>query len=282
VSMKSESASTEVRRLKDCIGDLLSVSAIQAISRGSEPGHIIGALLEVLVGTLRLHLAYAEFKATGTGIPIALARFSQLPKSNDLPAAFREPVGEWLADKTQTSPFIIRCRSRDGDLSLALVSLGLRTEIGWLLVCSSREDFPTQTERLILGVAPPSRKLSRRDIPRASRGQATPARLGRFCRYRVPCGLPIIFHAKTLVARNPLILVAREGIESPTRRFFSLIPGSLGAYKSITYSVLPTPSQAHQGHNPGTPNLTELDTFLAQAETAGRSVVSSNSDTRMH
>ena len=153
VSMKSESASTEVRRLKDCIGDLLSVSAIQAISRGSEPGHIIGALLEVLVGTLRLHLAYAEFKATGTGIPIALARFSQLPKSNDLPAAFREPVGEWLADKTQTSPFIIRCRSRDGDLSLALVSLGLRTEIGWLLVCSSREDFPTQTERLILGVA---------------------------------------------------------------------------------------------------------------------------------
>src|ERR1700722_9931298 len=62
VRMNRESASTEVRRLKDCIGDLLSVSAIQAISRGSEPGHIIGALLEVLVGTLRLHLAYTEFK----------------------------------------------------------------------------------------------------------------------------------------------------------------------------------------------------------------------------
>jgi AraC-like DNA-binding protein len=152
VRVGSESANTEVRRLKDCIGDLLSVSAIQAISRGSEPGHIVGALLEVLVGTLRLHLAYAEFKIKGTGIPIALARFSQ-PGSNDLPREIRTPVDAWLKDKTQTSPFIIRCRSADGELSLALVSLGSRTEIGWLLVGSSRDDFPTQTERLILGVA---------------------------------------------------------------------------------------------------------------------------------
>ena len=82
--MNPAGASSEVRRLKDCIGDLLSVSAIQAISRGSEPSNIIGALLEVLMGTLRLHLAYAEFKVTGTSTPIALARFSQLPKSNEL------------------------------------------------------------------------------------------------------------------------------------------------------------------------------------------------------
>jgi AraC-like DNA-binding protein len=153
VRVSSDSASTEIRRLKDCIGDLLSVSAIQAISRGSGPGHIIGSLLEVLVGTLRLHLAYAEFKATDTGIPIALARFSQLPKSNALPPAIRAPVDDWLADESRTSPFVIPCQSRDGDLSLALVNLGLRTEVGWLLVCSSRKDFPTQTERLILGVA---------------------------------------------------------------------------------------------------------------------------------
>jgi AraC-like DNA-binding protein len=153
VRVSSESANTEVRRLKDCIGDLLSVSAIQAISRGSEPGHIVGALLEVLVGTLRLHLAYAEFKVKGTGIPIALSRFSRAPRSNDLPREIRVPVDAWLKDRTPTSPFVIRCRSVDGDLALALVSLGLRTEIGWLLVCSSRDDFPTQTERLILGVA---------------------------------------------------------------------------------------------------------------------------------
>ena len=147
------SAPTEVRRLKDCISDLLSVSAIQAISRGSEPGHIIGALLEVLLGTLRLQLAYAEFKVTGIGAPAALARFSQRPGSKELPRKIRAAVDTWLEDKSRTSPFIIRCRSEDQDLSLALVSLGLHAEIGWLLVCSPRDDFPTQTERLILGVA---------------------------------------------------------------------------------------------------------------------------------
>ena len=153
VKIKSENADNEVRRLKDCIADLLSVSAIQAIARGSEPGHIIGALLEVLVGTLRLRLAYAEFKLTGTGASIALSRFSQLPKPSEIPAAIRAPADAWLADKARTSPFIARCRGREGGFSLALVNLGLRAEIGWLLVCSSREDFPTQTERLILGVA---------------------------------------------------------------------------------------------------------------------------------
>ena len=153
VRIGGENAGTEVRRLKDCIGDLLSVSAIRAISRGSEPDHIIGALLEVLVGTLRLQLAYAEFKVTTTGIPVALARFSQPSKSIDLPRKIRAPVDAWLGDEKQTSPFVVRCRTAEGDVSLVLVSLGVRTDIGWLLLCSPRDDFPTQTERLILGVA---------------------------------------------------------------------------------------------------------------------------------
>jgi hypothetical protein len=96
-----DSAGTEIRRLKDCISDLLSVSAIRAIARGSEPGHIIGALLEVLVGTLRVHLAYAEFKVTRIGAPVVLARFSQRPTSNELPQEIRATVDAWLGDRTQ-------------------------------------------------------------------------------------------------------------------------------------------------------------------------------------
>jgi AraC-like DNA-binding protein len=142
-----------VRRLQDCIRDLITVSAIQAISRGTEPGHIVGALLEVLVGTLRLHLAYAEFKVAAGGIPFVLGRSPYPQNSKDLPKEIRAAVEAWLNDQTRTSPFVVRCRSAEGDLSLALVSLGLHADIGWLLVCSPRDDFPTQTERLILGVA---------------------------------------------------------------------------------------------------------------------------------
>src|SRR5580692_3084537 len=113
--MKGESAGTEVRRLKDCISDLLSVSAIQAISRGSEPGHIMGALLEVLMGTLHLDLVYAAFKITRIGIPVGLGRFSHMPGSHDLPRELRAPVNDWLSDKTKTSPFVIRYQGADGD-----------------------------------------------------------------------------------------------------------------------------------------------------------------------
>lgn len=151
--MESENAGAEVRRLRACISDLLSVSAIQAISRGREPRDIIGALLEVLLGTLRLDLAYAEFKVARAGAPIALARFSQLPAPNDLRPEIRASVDTWLGNHPQTSPSVVRCQSTEGELSLALFRLGLHAQIGWLLVCSRREDFPTQTERLLVGVA---------------------------------------------------------------------------------------------------------------------------------
>lgn len=151
--MESENAGAEVRQLKACISDLLSVLAIQAISRGREPRQVIGALLEVLVGTLRLDLAYAEFKVARGVAPIALARFSQPPAPNDLRREIRASVDTWLRDQSQTSPRVVRCQSTDGDLFLALVKLGIYAQIGWLLACSRREDFPTQTESLILGVA---------------------------------------------------------------------------------------------------------------------------------
>lgn len=150
---ESENVGEEVRRLKACISDLLSVSAIQAISRGREPGHIIGTLLEVLLATLRLDFAYAEFQIQSDGAPVALARFSPMRAPTDLPPEVRASVDAWLGDRSQTSPFVVRCQSADGDLSLALVRLGYHPQIGWLLVCSRREDFPTQTERLLVGVA---------------------------------------------------------------------------------------------------------------------------------
>jgi len=152
---QNEGARAEVRRLKACISDLLSLSAIQALSRGREPEHIIGSLLEVLIGTLHLDLACAEFKIEGTGTPVTLARFSQvatLELEESLPE-IRASVDAWLTDRSLTSPVVACGQSTDRGLSLALVKLGLYGQTGWLLTCSRRENFPTQTERLILGVA---------------------------------------------------------------------------------------------------------------------------------
>jgi len=153
MNMEGENAGAEIRRLRGCISDLLCVSAIQAISRRREPEDVVGVLLEVLVGTLHLNLAYAEFKLTSAEKPIALARTSQLPAPNDLAPEIRAAVEARMGDLAQESLSVVRCQSTGGDHSLAIVGLGLHAEIGWLLVCSRRDDFPTQTERLILGVA---------------------------------------------------------------------------------------------------------------------------------
>jgi len=153
IKAEDEDARAEVRRLKICIGDLLSLSATHALTRRCEPERIVGALLEVLIRTLRLDLAYAELKIGGSGKPIGLARSSLPSAPKDLPPELRISVEAWLADPWKTSPSIARMQGADGKLSLALVRLGSSGEMGWLLACSRRADFPTQTETLILGVA---------------------------------------------------------------------------------------------------------------------------------
>ena len=48
------SAADEVARLRDCLNDLVSITALPALSTGGEPGQIVRTLLDTLFGTLRL------------------------------------------------------------------------------------------------------------------------------------------------------------------------------------------------------------------------------------
>jgi hypothetical protein len=64
-----ESRNDEIRRLKACINDLVSVLALPAIWSGhAEPSHIGNTLLDVLLGLLRLDFAYLRLV-----IPLAAA-----------------------------------------------------------------------------------------------------------------------------------------------------------------------------------------------------------------
>jgi AraC-like DNA-binding protein len=154
--MNSEdtSVSTEIRRLKNCISDLLTLSASQAISRGGDPERVIGSLLEVLLRALGLDLAYAEFKPDCDGPVVVLARSSHFPKPETFVLEVRKSVESWLTDSAQTSPITTHARSSaDVEVSVALLKLGSYPQLGWLLACSRRDDFPTQSERLLLGAA---------------------------------------------------------------------------------------------------------------------------------
>jgi hypothetical protein len=102
---------------------------------------------------LRLDFAYAEFEDSTGGTPTALTRIPQSKKPIVLPWEIGQAIDAWLQDRSRASPFLVQSPAGDGDISVAPSRLGLQDEIGWLLAGSRRADFPTQTERLLLGVA---------------------------------------------------------------------------------------------------------------------------------
>ena len=59
----------------------------------------------------------------------------------------------WLGADPQQWPPLMRNPLGDRDISIVPLGLGLQSEIGVIVAGSEREDFPQQTERLILSVA---------------------------------------------------------------------------------------------------------------------------------
>ena len=150
-SEASDLVDEEVERLKGCMNDLVSVLALPAVWADLELHHIIVALLDVLMGILRLDVVYAEVKDPGGGAPINLMR-RVLPENSavgwlDISRALRD----WLKEDYRPSSLVLKHSA--GDLSIVPLRLGLQNELGWIAAASRRADFPTKTERLLLSVA---------------------------------------------------------------------------------------------------------------------------------
>ena len=62
MGVRQEDTSGEIKRLKRCLNDLVSVLALPAMWSGSQPSQIVHTLLDALLGMLCLDLVYARFK----------------------------------------------------------------------------------------------------------------------------------------------------------------------------------------------------------------------------
>jgi transcriptional regulator with GAF, ATPase, and Fis domain len=143
----------EIRRLRACINDLVSMLALPALWNGHEPRHIMGTLLDVVLRVLALEFAYARIDDTVDGSPIELARLARgqaaAPQTKDIGRA----LNPWLAADPTTSPLLIPNPVGEGECAIALVRSGMQGEIGVLAAGSHRTDFPTEVEALLLNVA---------------------------------------------------------------------------------------------------------------------------------
>ena len=149
---KAEEAANEIKRLKACINNLISVQALPAIWSGGQPSQIVSASLDVLLKMLSLDFAYARLKDS-TGGALEMVRLAHDRNLSAQPQLIGRALTPCLGDFSQTSPSRVRNPIGDGDISVLLLRLGLQAELGVFVVGSKRPDFPTQTERLLLNLA---------------------------------------------------------------------------------------------------------------------------------
>jgi PAS domain S-box-containing protein len=153
--MERESGRDEIKRLKACINDLVSVLTLPAIWSGREdPSQIGSTLLDALLGLLRLDFAYLRLDDSfGGGAPIEVLQVVQRRNLTAQPEEVGRAINKWLTDDLSNSPSRVPNPMGEGKVSIALRRLGLQDQIGVLVAGSERADFPTKTERVILDVA---------------------------------------------------------------------------------------------------------------------------------
>ena len=146
-------STAEIKRLQNCINDLISVLALPAIWSGSESSQILRTLLDVLLTMLRLDFAYARLSDASDGPPIEVVRLGDHRHSSLQPQQFGQLLDRWLTDDQTTSRCVVPDPVGEGEVSIASFSLGLQHEGGVLVAGSRRGDFPTEVEGLLLRVA---------------------------------------------------------------------------------------------------------------------------------
>jgi hypothetical protein len=74
---ETEEITGEIKRLKSCINNLISVRALPAIWSGGKPSRIVSASLDMVPKMLSLDFAYARLKDSTGETSLEIARLAQ-------------------------------------------------------------------------------------------------------------------------------------------------------------------------------------------------------------
>jgi PAS domain S-box-containing protein len=151
--VKPQNSAEEIKHLRRCINNLVSVLALPAIWSGGEPSKIIHTLFDTLLRMLRLDFIYVRLKDQAGAAPVETVRFSQSLEPASQPQDVCDLLNRWLGVHLEKWPPLARIRIGVRDISLAPFRLGVQGELGVIVAGSDRVDFPEETERLLLSVA---------------------------------------------------------------------------------------------------------------------------------
>ncbi|QAY79059.1 PAS domain-containing protein [Sphingosinicella sp. BN140058] len=140
---------TETARLKREMNDLVGLIGVGAASRGGEAGPALRRLAEALFGMSMLDVFVLDLVEEVEGTGTILLAGDNYPTGSSL---LREQLRQLIEEEARTPVGVRRSRLLGGEVSLAFVPLGLDRRFGTLVAASTRADFPTHGERLLLNV----------------------------------------------------------------------------------------------------------------------------------
>jgi PAS domain S-box-containing protein len=151
--VQPENPADEIRHLRRCISDLVSVLALPATWTGGTPSQILANSLDALVSILSLDFAYARLRDP-TGIAFTeMVRVGANWGPKPQPEEFGQKLQSWLDADSQKLPGVATNFFGKAAMTLVPMQLGLQAEIGFIVAGSQRSDFPQQTEKLVLNIA---------------------------------------------------------------------------------------------------------------------------------
>ena len=144
----AETVLEENRRLRRTMRDLIALSTLPAVWSGLGSEGIARSLCDALLATLSLDLVYLKFGRAGK-VPIEVARSRHRDVTRDECA---KAVLAPLLQMQQGVPTTVIDPFGSGILRVAVVRFGVGSNQGVLIACSASGDFPTERDRLLLGV----------------------------------------------------------------------------------------------------------------------------------
>jgi PAS domain S-box-containing protein len=151
--VQSKDPAEEIRHLRRCINNLVSVLALPAMWSGGEPSQLVDTLLDTLRRLLHLDIVYVRLKDLAGEAPIQMVRVAQSPEHQARAQEICEVLNQCLGDDPQKWPLRVRNPLGDGEISIVPLRLGLHGDIGVIVAGSQRAEFPEETDRLLLSVA---------------------------------------------------------------------------------------------------------------------------------
>lgn len=148
-SLHHPARDAEVDNLRSTTRDLVALTTLTAIWGNLPPAGVIESLSGVLMKTLHLDLVYIRLPGHDELDEVEVIRSRAQGAEALLLPAVRGVLGT-TGDPSQ--PLTIDHPSTRRPLRVSVVQFGVTGDIGTILVGSHRSDFPTENERLLLGV----------------------------------------------------------------------------------------------------------------------------------